>query len=213
MAEQSELITPLTEWVLAAAIADLGRWRAEGIQLSVSVNFSARNLHSGDIVRTVRRLLKEHAVPASALTLELTESTIMTGTGSRTLHELKTLGTKISIDDFGTGYSSLAYLKRLPVSEIKIDRSFVTNLSTDNDDAAIVRPTISLGHNLGLEVVAEGVEDRKSYEMLTEYGCDYAQGYFISPPLPADALEAWLKKSEWIEWGEDPTSANVLTAR
>ena len=213
MAEQSELITPLTEWVLQAAITDLGRWRAQGIELSMSVNLSARNLHDGDIVPTVRRLLKEHGVPAASLTLELTESTIMTGTGSRTLHELKTLGTKIAIDDFGTGYSSLAYLKRLPVSEIKIDRSFVTNLSTDNDDAAIVRPTISLGHNLGLEVVAEGVEDGTSYKMLAEYGCDYAQGYFISPPLPADELVEWLRTSAWGDRAATPRVAGGSARR
>ena len=197
IAEQSELIKPLTAWVLGAAIADLSRWRTAGIDLTMAVNLSARNLHDADIVQIVRRLLRRHRVPAERLTIELTESTIMTGTGSRTLQGLKALGTSISIDDFGTGYSSLAYLKRLPVTEIKIDRSFVTTLSTDADDAAIVRPTISLGHNLGLQVVAEGVEDGDSYAMLADYGCDFVQGYFISRPLSAEDLESWLRTSEW----------------
>jgi EAL domain-containing protein (putative c-di-GMP-specific phosphodiesterase class I) len=139
-------------------------------------------------------MLERHGVPASQVCLEITESGVMEDPARAldTLTRLHTKGLRLSIDDFGTGYSSLAYLKKLPVKELKIDRSFVMHLVDDADDAAIVRSTIELGHNMGLEVVAEGVERQAEVDLLARLGCDEAQGYFFSRPLPAAAFEEWL---------------------
>jgi EAL domain-containing protein (putative c-di-GMP-specific phosphodiesterase class I) len=142
-------------------------------------------------------LLRANGLPAEVLTLEITESAAMDPEAADRLLPISNLGVNLSIDDFGTGYSSLAYLKRLPVSELKIDRSFVMALDTDADDAAIVIPTIDLGHNLGLSVVAEGVENEASELMLLRHGCDFAQGYHVSRPMIAGALQGWLESGEW----------------
>ena len=193
VAERSGLIQPLTRHVLRTALTQCRAWRLGGDSLSVSVNLSARSLLP-DLPADVARVLGETGVAANALTLEITESSIMadpTHTG-HVLEELSAMGVSVAIDDFGTGYSSLTYLKRLPVDEIKIDKSFVLGMSRDEDDAAIVRSTVDLGRNLGLRVVAEGIEEAETWSALRTLGCDMAQGYFLSPPLTAAELDAWL---------------------
>ena len=144
-------------------------------------------------------MLDRDETTAGRITLEITESALMADPSKarKALMFLSQQGIRFSIDDFGTGYSSLAYLKHLPVSEIKIDKIFVSTMMTDTDNATIVRSTIDLGHNLGLSVVAEGVEDRHTWEQLSLLGCDHAQGYYMSRPLPVDQLERWLQESNW----------------
>jgi diguanylate cyclase (GGDEF)-like protein len=194
IAEQTGLIRPLSRWVLDAALRQVSRWRRDGLDLAVAVNLSMRNLHDAEIADMIRQLLIRWGVPASCLTIEITESSLM-GDAARAmevLDRLRAMGVSVSIDDFGTGYSSLAYLKRLPVHELKIDKSFVANMASDDHDAAIVRSTVGLAHDLGLRVVAEGVEDQPTWDLLVEVGCDVAQGYFISRPLPPLVLGEWL---------------------
>jgi diguanylate cyclase (GGDEF)-like protein len=194
IAEQSGAIGELTGWVLGEATRQLAEWRSDGYTFGVSVNLSMRNLLDTGVADLLGELLRERGLPGSCLTLEITESHIMADTG-RTLpilHRLADLGTRLSIDDFGTGYSSLAYLKQLPVDELKIDRSFVTALAKDEADVAIVRAIVTLAQSLSLSVIAEGVEDLATLKRLASLGCDYAQGYAISPPLPAGELRGWL---------------------
>ncbi len=195
IAERSGLIGPLTTLVLDASLAAWAQWRAAGHDLTVAVNLSARSLHDPDLVDEVARLLDKHAVPASRLTLEVTESAVMADPARAValLHRLRDLGVRLSVDDFGTGYSSLSYLKRLPVQEVKIDRSFVTTLSTDADDLPIVRAIVDLGRHMGLEVVAEGVEDAETLDLLASIGCDLAQGWHLSRPMAIGALLPWLE--------------------
>jgi EAL domain-containing protein (putative c-di-GMP-specific phosphodiesterase class I) len=162
----------------------------------MSVNMSTRNLVDQSFVSDVVDLLEQTGVDPAALTLELTESSVM-GDPNRSvvmLGQLNDLGVRIAIDDFGTGYSSLSYLKRLPVHEIKIDKSFVMNMAADSDDTVIVRSTIDLGHNLGLQAVAEGVEDVETWNLLLGLGCDLAQGYFMARPMAPAALTVWLEE-------------------
>ncbi|TMD85471.1 MAG: EAL domain-containing protein [Chloroflexi bacterium] len=192
-AEQTDLIKPLTAWVLNEALGQVHAWSKAGIDIGVSVNLSARNLLDAELPDTVAELLRTWQVPHEKLSLEITERTIIATEGEETLQRLHATGVQISVDDFGTGYSSLTYLKRLPVREIKIDKSFVQDMATNWDGAAIVRSTIDLGHNLGLQVVAEGVEDEKAAELLREYGCDYIQGFHISRPAAAGPLGPWLR--------------------
>jgi len=195
LAEQTGLITPLTRWVLATAVGQCDRWRRAGLDLGVAVNISTWDLHDHTFPEYVTALLQAHGVPPDRLRLELTESVIMADT-PRTLEALTRLaafGIGISVDDFGTGYSSLSYLKRLPVDMLKIDRSFVQHMAEDDADASIVRSTISLAHALGLRVVAEGVEDQRTWDALAAMECDTAQGYYISRPLPPDAIERWVR--------------------
>ena len=198
LAEHTSLIRPLTLFVLEAAIAQAAAWRKSGRTLSVSVNLSARSLLDLSLPHDIARLLLESGVPADGLTLEITESSIMSDPGrtEAVLDRLHVLGVGLSIDDFGTGYSSLSYLKRLPVDQVKIDKSFVINMAGDENDAAIVRSTIDLGHNLGLRVVAEGVEEQDAWDKLLALGCDLAQGYILSRPLPAAAFSEWLAETE-----------------
>ena len=155
---------------------------------------SPRGLLAPDFVREVATLLAQTGMPASALTLEVTESSVMSDPVKATavLASLHDLGIDLSVDDFGTGYSSLAYLQRLPVDEVKIDKSFVLDLATEKGNVAIVRAIVDLGHNLGLRVVAEGVEDQRSMDILASLGCDTAQGYLVSRPLPTEVFEQWL---------------------
>ena len=197
LAEQTGLIAPLTQWVLEAALRQCREWRRAGRALDVEVNLSMLNLHDAGLAETVARLLVRHDVPPEALRLEMTETTLMTDAprALAVLTRLHEQGVRFAIDDFGTGYSSLAYLKRLPVDEVKTDRSFVQNMTRDEVDAAIVRSTIELGHSLGLRVVAEGVETKDAYDALVAMGCDAAQGYYLSRPLPAADLEQWLDAS------------------
>jgi diguanylate cyclase (GGDEF)-like protein len=199
IAEQTGLIRPLSRWVLDAALRQVSRWRQDGLDLSVAVNLSMRNLHDPEIADMIRRRLLRWGVPPSSLTIEITESSLMADAARAmdVLNRLRAMGVGVSIDDFGTGYSSLAYLKRLPVHELKIDRSFVAHMATDENDAAIVRSTIGLAHELGLSVVAEGVEDQETWDVLANAGCDVAQGYFISRPLPPLVLGEWLASAAW----------------
>jgi diguanylate cyclase (GGDEF)-like protein/PAS domain S-box-containing protein len=194
--ERIELITALTRWVLADALRQQRTWRDQGIDLAMAVNISAHSLRqAGDLPETVAELVETWGTAPDRLTLELTEGALIEATAPDVLAALHDLGATVSIDDFGTGYSSLAYLKRLPVDEIKVDRSFVTGLVAESDDEVIVRSTIDLAHNLGLTVVAEGVEDENVLAMLIAYGCDSAQGYFFSRPCAAEDLTAWMTES------------------
>jgi diguanylate cyclase (GGDEF)-like protein/PAS domain S-box-containing protein len=195
-AERSELIDPLTEWVLNEALRQQSEWRDAGLDLTMAVNVSARSLkrHS-DLPDTVAKLTELWNVDPGRLILELTENAIIDAEVVEVLELLHAMGERLSIDDFGTGHSSLAYLHQLTIDEIKIDRSFVMHLPAVASDAVIVRSTIELAHNLGLTVVAEGVEDEASLAMLVEDGCDSAQGYHFSRPCPAEELSAWLTES------------------
>jgi EAL domain-containing protein (putative c-di-GMP-specific phosphodiesterase class I) len=187
VAEQTGLIRTLTDVVLGQALSDCRRWRAEGVELPVAVNLSARSLLDTGLPDRVAALLDEHAVPAALLELEITESAAMQDPGRAlgVLHQLRGLGLHLSVDDYGTGHASLAYLTRLPVDTLKIDRSFVQTMELDPGDQTIVRSTIDLAHNLGLRVVAEGVETRAAWDELTRLGCDDAQGYWLARPAPA----------------------------
>jgi diguanylate cyclase len=197
-AEQSGLIRPLTQWVLSQAVRD-GQQLNSILPLSMAINLSRRNLHDPGLPSQVVEILKENGFPARLLVLELTESTVMADPvrSGETLSLLSSLGARLSIDDFGTGYSSLASLRRLPVLELKIDRSFTKEMSAHEGDQIIVRSTIELAHNMGLTVVAEGVEDRETLDHLVALGCDAAQGYFISRPLPFEEFTRWLQESPW----------------
>jgi diguanylate cyclase (GGDEF)-like protein/PAS domain S-box-containing protein len=194
LAEVSGTIHALTRWVIERAIRQAADWRRAGHELTVAVNLSVRNLYDPDLVPWLADLLLEHRVEAEVLELEIIESELMDDPllAMEVLGRIKALGSTTSIDDFGTGYSSLSYLKNLPIDQLKIDRSFVGNMARDESDLTIVRSTIDLSHNLGLDVVAEGVEDGPTLEMLAALGCDRAQGYFVSKPVPVEMLTAWL---------------------
>ena len=201
IAELTSSIHQLTAWVLEKAIEQCRQWQDQGMSLSIAVNLSARNLMDDNIPKLVERLLIKYKLPASRLELEITESSIMTDPARalRNLDALHELGVLLSIDDFGTGYSSLAYLKRLPVQTLKIDNSFVRNMLEDLQDELIVNSTINLAHNLGLTVVAEGVENEALLARLSEMGCDEAQGYFIGRPMAAINADEWIVESGWIK--------------
>jgi diguanylate cyclase (GGDEF)-like protein len=194
LTEHTSLIRPLTLHLLERALTEVAEWERQGISLTVAVNLSTQMLLDNDLARQVGRLLVKVGVPATKLELEVTESSIVYDPrrASAVLQGLHDLGVRIAIDDFGTGYSSLVSLKQLPVSSIKIDKSFVMAMEESEDDAAIVRSTVELGRNLGLDVVAEGVETPSAVARLSEYGCDYIQGYYLSKPIPADRLTKWL---------------------
>jgi diguanylate cyclase (GGDEF)-like protein len=195
LAERTALIRPLTLWVLERALRQAREWRAEGLELEVAVNLSAASLLDGSVPHDVARLLGASGVPPSGLALEITESLIMADPvrAGEVLRLLNAMGVALSIDDYGTGHSSLAYLKRLPVCELKIDRSFIGAVATDARDASIVRSTVELGHTLGLRVVAEGVEDAAAQRRLAALGCDLAQGYHICRPAPAAEIARWAR--------------------
>jgi len=201
IAELTTLIHQLTAWVLEKSIEQCRRWQDQGMSLSIAVNLSARNLMDDNITKLVERLLTKYQLPASRLELEITESSIMTDPNRalRNLDALHELGVHLAIDDFGTGYSSLAYLKRLPVQTLKIDNSFVCNMLEDLQDELIVNSTIHLAHNLGLTVVAEGVENEALLVRLSEMGCDEAQGYFIGRPMAVINADEWIVESGWIK--------------
>jgi predicted signal transduction protein with EAL and GGDEF domain len=198
LAEVSGLIRPLTRWVIENVLGQLRAWCDEGVALRVAVNLSVKDLYDRDLVPWLHDRLDAWGVDASLLKLEITESEVMDDPllALEVLGKLKTLGVWTSIDDFGTGYSSLAYLKHLPIDELKIDKSFVGNLVHDANDLVIVRSTIDLSHNLGLTVVAEGVEDAATLERLAELSCDRAQGFYVSRPLPGSAVAGWLRAHE-----------------
>jgi diguanylate cyclase (GGDEF)-like protein len=198
-AEQTGYIKAISQWVADRAIRQCAAWRDAGIELAVSVNVSARELIQSSLPDTFSALLKKYNVPAEMLWIEITESAIMDDPNHaiETLDRLHALGIRLSIDDFGTGYSSLSYLKRMPVDELKIDKSFVMGMAENRDDETIVRSTIDLAHNMGLKVVAEGVESEAIVQRLAQLRCDLAQGFHLSRPLSPDRLEAWLRR--WCE--------------
>jgi EAL domain-containing protein (putative c-di-GMP-specific phosphodiesterase class I) len=192
-AEQTGFVRQLTLWMFERSARLSRDLQAQGLHLRLAINLSTRDMLDIDLPTRLDDILRKHAVDASAFCLEITESAIMDDPqrAQATLEKLSQRGFRLSIDDFGTGYSSLAYLKRLPVDELKIDKSFVMNMQEDQDDAKIVRSTIDLAHNLGLAVVAEGVENAVILEQLRALACDEAQGYYVSKPMPADVLAAW----------------------
>ncbi|UQU68559.1 EAL domain-containing protein [Couchioplanes caeruleus] len=194
LAEHTGLVRPLTLHVLETALQHRADWARAGHDLHVAVNLSPNSLLDADLPDLVARLLERTGSPPDALILEITEGTILADPdGSRaTLERLHALGVTMSIDDFGTGYSSLGRLRELPIHEVKIDKSFVQRMATDDRDRAVVRSAVQLGHALDLRVVAEGVEDRQTYDYLAGEGCDVVQGYLVSRPLPPAALADWL---------------------
>jgi diguanylate cyclase (GGDEF)-like protein len=195
-AEQTGYISAITRWVVSHAIMQCGEWHRAGMDIRVSVNISARDLRQEDaLVQHVSAALAAAELPAGMLCLEITESGLMDDPRSAqsALRKLREMGVLTSIDDYGTGYSSLAYIKQLAVNEIKIDRTFVSGMEADRRNAAIVRSTIELGHNLGLTVVAEGVETDHELAELRRYGCDSIQGYLCARPMTAEAFEQWLR--------------------
>ena len=216
-AEHTGYIKVLTRWVIGEAVRQCGEWLRSGLALQVSVNISARDLMNRELPEHVAGLLAEHDVTPGLLCLEITESGFMDDPthAQKVVDRLAELGVKLSIDDYGTGYSSLSYIMKLPVQELKIDQSFIARMATDEEISTIVRSTIDLGHNLGLQVVAEGVEDAVVWEMLRKLGCDDAQGYFMSKPLEPLALANWIRdnKGNFVPCqGLRPTSENAAEA-
>ena len=194
LAEVSGLIQPLTRWVVATAVAQCGRWREAGLDINVSVNISARNFADDALADTIASALAEARVPADRLVLEITESQLMSDpvAALAAMEGMTALGVRTSVDDFGTGYSSMSHLRRLPINEIKIDQSFVLDMTRNESDRAIVRSIIELGHNLGLDVVAEGVEDKPTLSALVDMGCDRVQGFLLSAALAPDDIPQWV---------------------
>jgi diguanylate cyclase (GGDEF)-like protein len=199
LAEQSGLMTPLTLWVLKDVLRQIRAWDDQGMPLRVAVNLSARSLQDPELPGDVAEALELAGVDFSSLELEITESAVMADPvrALEIVSQLANLGIHLSIDDFGTGYSSLAYLKRLPVKNLKIDKSFVLEMLTNENDGTIVRSIINLGHDLGLKVIAEGVETAEIFNRLRELECDEAQGYYMSKPIPADAFARFAVESQW----------------
>ena len=195
LAEHAGSVQALTRFVVDRALAENARWRQAGVDLGIAVNLSAMDLADPALVESIEDALQRHRVPGKRLILEVTESALMRDVDEavRVLRRLHGIGASLAIDDFGTGYSSLAQLKRLPVDELKIDKSFVMRLARGSDDDVIIRSTIELGHNMGLRVIAEGVEDAGALALLRKYGCDMAQGYLFSRPLEGDALLEWCR--------------------
>jgi diguanylate cyclase (GGDEF)-like protein len=221
LAEQSGLMRELTAFVVEAAVRQVAAWRRSGLDLPVAVNISVRDLHDVGFTRHLAASCAQWGVPTSALQLEVTENVLLhdADRAAVVLRELATMGVALSLDDFGTGYSSLAHLKRLPVSEIKIDRSFVLRMDADPDDAAIVRSIVDLADALGLRVVAEGVETAAAWATLAEMGCPVVQGYFVAPPMSAPRLTAWLARADVrpaplarVEPDDDAADASRLDA-
>jgi diguanylate cyclase (GGDEF)-like protein len=198
-AEQTGYIKAITLWVMNAAIRQCGLWLRSGVEVNVSLNISARDLLNPELPARFIEMLERHGCEPRLITLEITESAVLDDPlrALANLQALRDTGCLLSIDDYGTGYSSLSYLKRMPVSEMKIDRSFVMNLVENPNDEIIVRSTIELAHNMGLKVTAEGVETEAVLERLRELGCDLAQGYLISKPIGVEALESWFRESQW----------------
>jgi diguanylate cyclase (GGDEF)-like protein len=194
LAEVSGTIQPLTRWVIRRAVSHASTLARSGHPLVMAANVSARNLYDPDLVEGVRRALEDFALPPELLLLELTESELVDDPSQvmTVLGRLNDMGVQIAVDDFGTGWSSLANLTQLPIDQVKVDRSFVSRMLQGGDDAVVVRSIIDLGHNLGLTVVAEGVEDEATFAALAALGCDHAQGYLLSRPVPATELATWL---------------------
>jgi diguanylate cyclase (GGDEF)-like protein len=211
LAERSGLITLLTAWVLDAALRQLSQWRARGWDLSLAVNITVKDLCGDQLVDRVTAGLAAYGVPASALQLEVTEGSLFTDSlkARQTLRRLEALGVTLALDDFGTGWSSLVQLRSLPVSEIKIDRSFVARMDSDPRDLAIVSSVIDLARGLGMRVVAEGVEDVATWHRLSALGCDLAQGWWLSRALPAGEVTVWLHDQLSTSYGDQRTPATA----
>ncbi len=193
-AEEVGIIQLISQWMLVAACKTHVALKSKGIALQIAVNISTRDLIGQDLPSMIKRLFFQYKIGPEAISLEITESSVMDDAvrSEQILIKLAEMGLKISIDDYGTGYSSLAYLKKLPVQELKIDKSFVLKVDQNAQDATIVRSTIDLGHNLNLKVVAEGIENEASWQLLSQMGCDIGQGYFMAKPMPVDDFEVWL---------------------
>jgi EAL domain-containing protein (putative c-di-GMP-specific phosphodiesterase class I) len=202
LAESTGVVRELTEYVLSRALADCAKLRKAGKKFGIAVNISAADLSRGDFVTEVRKLIERSKVDPSSLTLEVTESAILRSPQKAigALNALREMGIKLSVDDYGTGQSTLSYLKQLPVSELKIDKSFVTSMCDNANDRIMVRSTIDMAHELGLVVVAEGVEDARTLQELRSLGCDFAQGYLIGKATPLEEL---------IESDEGPNARQV----
>jgi EAL domain-containing protein (putative c-di-GMP-specific phosphodiesterase class I) len=196
LAEQTGLMRQITQFVVDEALRQVSVWWESGLRIQCAVNVCARDLYDRDFASYLRNRINHHGVPPRALMVEVTESVLMAdpARAASTLMSLADLGVGVSLDDFGTGYSSLVHLKRLPVSEVKIDRSFVQRMDVHEDDAAIVRSIIELSTALGLRVVAEGVETRESWDRLAVYGCDAAQGWYLAKAQPPSELDGWLRQ-------------------
>ncbi|MGN6184757.1 MAG: putative bifunctional diguanylate cyclase/phosphodiesterase, partial [Thermoanaerobaculia bacterium] len=199
IAERTGLIRAMTDWVLDRVLAQCRAWQDEGLPIHVAVNISAKSLLDQSLPTKVQTALDRWRVDPRFLKIEITESSIMADPAHALaiLSMLQSMGVRLSVDDFGTGYSSLTHLRELPIDEIKIDKSFVSGMLNSEADAAIVRTVIDLGHNLGKQVCAEGVEDEATWEMLVDLGCDLAQGFWIARPMPAKDLMQWLKSTSW----------------
>jgi len=197
IAEETGLIVPLGEWVLRTACTQAAVWHAQGLQLQMGVNLSARQFEQPDLVDMVEEILRETGLDPNWLNLELTESTIIRNHeyASQTLRQLKELGITIAIDDFGTGYSSLSYLCRFPLDALKVDRSFITSLTDSAKDQAVVKGLIDLAHDLDLDVVAEGVETDAQEASLRSLGCNIIQGFLFSPPVPSAELDSLMERA------------------
>jgi EAL domain-containing protein (putative c-di-GMP-specific phosphodiesterase class I) len=199
LAEQTGLIKPLTQYVLEKAISQCVKWNEQNFNLTVSVNLSVHDLHDKKLLTNIKTLLSQNNLPAERLILEINEGDIMTEPlrARELLKNIRETGIQLSIDDFGTGYSSLSYIKKLPINEIKIDRSFVMEMASEDEDMIIVQATIQLAHNLGLKIVAEGVYNKETWESLKAFKCDIAQGYYISKPMNANEFTAWIMNKDW----------------
>jgi EAL domain-containing protein (putative c-di-GMP-specific phosphodiesterase class I)/GGDEF domain-containing protein len=197
LAERTGLIIPLTLWVLQQSLMQCRQWKEIGLDIGIAVNLTMWNLEAQELPEQIEALLRDTGVSPENLELEITETSIMSDPQRviRTLEQIRHLGVRFAIDDFGTGYSSFAYLTKLPVSCIKIDKSFIQNIETDRDSSVIVKAIIDLGHNLGLKIVAEGVETIQSKRMLRVFQCDEGQGYYFCRPVPADAMTQFLLES------------------
>ncbi len=199
MAERTRMIKPLTLWVLKEAFQQCAKWRQQGKKLTIAVNLSVKDLHDPELPDLIAGVAVSTSIEPHWIILEITESSIMTDPELTLdiIGRLNKMGYQLSIDDFGTGYSSLAYLKKMPLSELKIDRSFVQDILTSENDDVIVNATVNLAHNLGFHVTAEGVESEEILAKLKTYGCDIAQGYYLSRPITVTDFEQWMKNSQW----------------
>mgnify|MGYP002336288771 CR=1 FL=1 len=197
MAEANGLIRPLTSWVLRNAARQAAILSQHGYAIPVAINLCARSVQDASLVDEIAQLLQEFALSPERVLIEITEGAVMADQGNavKVMRRIAALGVRFSMDDFGTGYSSLSYLQQLPVAELKIDKSFITNMLASDNDRVIVRSTIELGHNLGLTVVAEGVENQAVWDVLRELGCDVGQGFHLGSPLPEGSLLPWLESA------------------
>lgn len=197
LAERTRLITALSRLVIKKSIRQLQEWRESGIEISLSLNITAHDLNDNRLPDDVASMLANSSVDPSRLTFEITESSVMENAEQalKVINRLAGLNLRLSVDDFGTGYSSLAYLSKLPVHELKIDKSFVLGMARNRSDYLIVKATIDLGHNLGLKVTAEGIEDQQAWDTLKQLGCDLGQGYYMSRPLPEPEFKKWLAEA------------------